>query len=172
MEFPGDWTILDIEDFDTASSPRDPGLLGADVLVQLRDSGRAMDNFRVVVGGSRRIKVVFEAADVFPTSTVPDWRITLECWPRDITIRKNMVTSDWLDVIGMVAANDLTVVDGEGTDCNDELVAFFSKQGGKTSYGAALRWAVGIGPDRRLELLLQCLPATTTYLAGKPTLLG
>ena len=90
MEFPGDWTILDIEDFDTASSPRDPGLLGADVLVQLRDSGRAMDNFRVVVGGSRRIKVDFEAADVFPTSTVPDWRITLECWPRDIIIRKNM----------------------------------------------------------------------------------
>ena len=109
---------------------------------------------------------------MFPTSTVPDWRITLECWPRDVTIRKNMVTSDWLDVIGMVAANDLSVVDGEGTDCNDELVAFFSKQGGKTSYGAALRWAVGIGPDRRLELSLQCLPATTTYLAGTPSLLG
>ena len=165
MEFPGDWTILDIEDFDTASSPRDPGLLGADVLVQLRDSGRAMDNFRVVVGGSRW------SSRQLTCSQLPQF-LTLECWPRDITIRKNMVTSDWLDVIGMVAANDLTVVDGEGTDCNDELVAFFSKQGGKTSYGAALRWAVGIGPDRRLELSLQCLPATTTYLAGKPSLLG
>ena len=131
-----------------------------------------MDDFRVVVGSSRRIKVDFEAADVFPTSMVPDWKITLEFWPRYITIRKNMVTSDWLDVIGMVAANDLVVVDGEGTDGNDELVAFFNKQGGKTSYGAALRWAVGIGLDCRLELSLQCLPATTTYLAGKPTLQG
>ena len=81
MEFPGDWTILGLEDFDTASNPRDPGALGADVLVQLGDSGRATDDFRVVVGGSRRIKVEFEAADVFPTSTVPDWKITWECWP-------------------------------------------------------------------------------------------
>ena len=77
MEFPGDWTILDLEDFDTASNPRDPGTLGADVLVQLCDSGWAMDDFRVVVGGSHRIKVEFEAVDVFPTSTVPDWKITV-----------------------------------------------------------------------------------------------
>ena len=90
-----------------------------------------MDDFRVVVGSSRRIKVDFEAADMFPTSMVPDWKITLEFWPRYITIRKNMVTSDWLDVIGMVAANDLVVVDGEGTDGNDELVAFLNKQGAR-----------------------------------------
>ena len=83
-----------------------------------------------------------------------------------------MATSDWLNMISMVAANDLLVVDGEGTDCNDELVAFFNKHGGKISYGAALHWAVGVGPDRRLVLSLQYLPATTTYLAGKPFLQG
>ena len=33
MEFHGDWTLLDMEDFETASSPRDPGALGVDVLV-------------------------------------------------------------------------------------------------------------------------------------------
>ena len=106
MEFPGDWTILDMEDFETASSPRNPGALGLDVLVQLRNSGRAMDDFRVLVGGSQRLKVGFEASSVFPTTTVPDWIISLECWPRDITLRKNMVSSEWMDVINMVAAND------------------------------------------------------------------
>ena len=34
-----------------------------------------MDDFRVVVGGSHRIKV--DVADVFPTSTVPNWKITV-----------------------------------------------------------------------------------------------
>ena len=51
MEFPGDWTILDMEDFETASSPRNPGALGVDVLVQLRNSGRAMDEFPCVGRG-------------------------------------------------------------------------------------------------------------------------
>ena len=172
MEFPGDWTILNMEEFETASSPRDPGALGADVLVQVRDTGRAQDDFRVVVGGSKRLKVGFEAGLAFPTSKVPDWIITLECWPRDINIRKNMATSEWMDLIGMAAANDLTVTDKDGNDCNEELVAFFNRQSGKTSYGAAIRWAVGAGPGKKMELSLQCLPATVTYLAGKPTLQG
>ena len=172
MEFPGDWTILDIEDFETASSPRDPGALGVDVLVQLRNSGRAMDDFRVGVGGSRRLKVGFEASSVFPTTTVPDWIISLECWPWDISLRKIMVSSEWMDVINMLAANDLVVTDADGNECNELLVTFFNKQGGKTSYGALLRWAIGVGPDKKLELSLQCLPATSTYLAGKPTLQG
>ena len=172
MEFPGDWTILDIEDFETASSPRDPGALGVDVLVQLRNSGRAMDDFRVLVGGSQRLKVGFEASSVFPTTTVPDWIISLKCWPWDISLRKNMVSSEWMDVINMVAANDLVVTDADGNECNEQLVAFFNKQGGKTSYEASLRWAIGVGPDKKLELSLQCLPATSTYLAGKPTLQG
>ena len=172
MEFPGDWTILDIEDFETASSPRDPGALGVDVLVQLRNSGRAMDDFRVLVGGSQRLKVGFEASSVFPTTTVPDWIISLECWPWDISLRKIMVSSEWMDVINMLAANDLVVTDADGNECNELLVTFFNKQGGKTSYGALLRWAIGVGPDKKLELSLQCLPATSTYLAGKPTLQG
>ena len=172
MEFPGDWTILDMEDFETASSPRNPGALGVDVLVQLRNSGRAMDDFRVLVGGSQRLKVGFEASSVFPTTTVPDWIISLECWPWDISLRKIMVSSEWMDVINMVAANDLVVTDADGNECNELLVTFFNKQGGKTSYGALLRWAIGVGPDKKLELSLQCLPATSTYLAGKPTLQG
>ena len=81
-----------------------------------------------------------------------------------------MVSSEWMDVINMVAANDLVVTDADGNKCNEQLVAFFNKQGGKTSYGASLHWAIGVGPDKKLELSLQCLPATSTYLAGKPTL--
>ena len=81
-----------------------------------------------------------------------------------------MVSSEWMDVINMVAANDLVVTDADGNECNELLVTFFNKQGGKTSYGALLLWAIGVGPDKKLELSLQCLPATSTYLAGKPTL--
>ena len=82
-----------------------------------------------------------------------------------------MVTSEWMDVINMVATNNLVITDADWNECNEQLVAFV-KQGGKTSYGALLHWAIGVGPDKKLELSLQCLPATSTYLAGKPTLQG
>ena len=70
----------------------------------------------------------------------------------------------------MVAANN--VLDWEGTEFNKELVLLLNRRTRKASDGASLPWVVGGGPDSRLELSLQCLPATTSYLAGNPTLQG
>jgi len=172
MEFPGDWTVLGEADFEIAAA-RDPGALGMDVMAQVRDNGRVVDHMRVVLGGNRPIKARFHTKDIFPVANIPDRAVSWEVWPRDITIRRNMTTSEWFDVINMVAANDVLVSLGDAPNGgNEELIAFLNGLTGKRNYGASIRWAVCVGVDKKMELVLQGLPATAAFVSGKPTLRG
>ena len=171
MEFPNEWVVLEMEDFETAS-PRELSELGMEIMAQVRSSGRIMDHFRIALGGSRTLKPSFAARELFTSSSTPAMTLTWETWPRDIVIRRNMATSEWIDVINLVAANEMMASTPDKPESNAEFMAVVNKQSGKTSFGASIRWAVGVGPDKRMELTLQGLPGTATYLAGKPTLQG
>jgi hypothetical protein len=50
--------VYDGAAFKTAN-PIDPGELGMEVMAQARSSGRLIDNFRVVIGGSRILQAEF-----------------------------------------------------------------------------------------------------------------
>jgi hypothetical protein len=65
MEFPPKaWDVFPAEQFDTAS-PRDPGKLGMELLVQMRDNGRIQDHFRIALGGTKLLKALLPMRDIF-----------------------------------------------------------------------------------------------------------
>ena len=143
MEFPpGDWPCLNTEDFELAV-PRNPGRLGIEVMAQARVNGRIIDNFRVALGESR-----------------------------DIHIRRNMSSSEWLDVATLLASRDVSVTadgppDAEVPDGNIALLAAMDGQP-KPLVSASIHWAVCAGIEGRMELVLQTFPSTAAILSGKP----
>ena len=182
MDFPPDWLVVAEEDFETAT-PRDPGFLGMEILAQLRPNGRIMDHFRVVLGGHRPTEATFLVKDIFSIPNPPEMSVKLQQWPRDISIRRNMCSSEWLDLPTLIAANEALVYDlndgaGGSTDdvvespCNNVLLEFLDGLPDRLQWGASVRWVVGVGPDSRMELTLQGLPASATVLNGKPTFRG
>ena len=55
---------------------------------------------------------------------------------------------------------------------NDALIALLNGAKDKAKVTASLRWAITVGSDHNLELVLQALPAAATVLDGKPSLRG
>ena len=180
MEFPPQWVIVEAEDFNLAAL-RDPGDLGMELLAQVRTNGRVMDHFRVALGGNTIIKVNFPAKDIYPNQAVPNLQIKWDIWGRDIIIRRNMVTSEWEDLTGRLVANvafahnifyNAIPGEDEPVDQNADLLDFLLNLPERGKCGAAVRWAVGIGPDGIMELILQGLPASAATLLRKPTFRG
>ena len=180
MEFPPQWVIVEAEDFNLPA-PRDPGDLGMELLAQVRTNGRVMDHFRVALGGITIIKVNLPANDIYVNQAVPNLQIKWDVWGRDIIIRRNMVTSEWEDLTGRLAANKAfahnifhNAIPGEDepVDQNADLLDFLLNLPERGKCGAAVRWAVGIGPDSNMELILQGLPASAATLLRKPTFRG
>jgi hypothetical protein len=106
MEFPPDWVIHEAQDFEV-TGPMEPGDLTAELMVQVRPNGRFLDNFRVAVGGAQFLQAEFTTATIFSNALLPATALVLHKRPIDIVIRKNLTTSDWLDVIGLLRSRDL-----------------------------------------------------------------
>jgi hypothetical protein len=66
----------------------------------------------------------------------------------------------------LIAGRDKT----EEEDENDDLLAIIDALQDPASAQAALRWAVVVGKDQRLQL--QALPASATTLNSRPLLKG
>ena len=178
MEFPPeDWPIFPVADFELAV-PRDPGALGLEVMAQARINGRIVDHFRVAVGGSDILRVNFTSRSVFMSERIQETPLQYEVWPRDVALRRNMASSEWLDVATLLASNDIAVMTGQeaagsaAVETNEALLAVLSAAKDKTNYSASIRWAVVAGNDGRLELVLQSLPAAAAVLTGKPIMRG
>ena len=176
MEYPpAEWPCFSIEDFELAV-PRNPGVLGIEVMTQARVNGRIIDHFRVALGGSEILKVRFSTRDVFLVPDAPAVQLGYEIWPRDINIRRNMSTSEWLDVSTLLGSRDISVISegpagGEEPVDNEALLTAMEGQP-RALVSASIRWAVCAGIDGRLELVLQTFPATAAILSGKPAFRG
>ena len=111
MEFPPDtYFIFPAEHFETAG-PRIIGDYTEEILAQVRLNGRVMDHWRVVLGGSKALEAEVDLAKLVPAAaTLPKWRLTFQQWPRDLTIRSNMTTSGWVDLLALLAANEVSVL--------------------------------------------------------------
>ena len=176
MEFPPpDWPCLNNEDFELAVT-RNPGVLGVEVMAQARVNGRIIDHFRVALGGSEILRVRFSTRDIFLVEGTPDVQLMHEIWPRDINIRRNMSTSEWIDVTTLLSSNDISVFPAEAADAeipegNEALLEAMDGQT-KALVSASIRWAVCAGIDGKMELVLQSFPATAAILSGKPAFRG
>jgi hypothetical protein len=171
MEFPPQWECFPAEQFSSAT-PRSAGELGLELLVQVRPNGRMLDHFQVAVGGSKILNINFALADILASPRARSWRMKMQVWPRDVEIRRNMMTSTWRNLESLVSAKECQVVDCEGEEESSlppEAVVEAMKADGVS---AAIRFAVAIGGDQRLVLALQGLPASADQLMGKPAFRG
>ena len=165
MDFPPDWEVLPAEDFTTAV-PRNAGSCGMELLAQIRPNSQILHHFCITLGSSKILDILVPLPSLLRGT--PDSRLILKyaVWPRDIEIKRNMTTSQWLDITELLASKKAAVHDSEGSMLSHAgVVSDISNLGTSSS----LRFATVVGED---HLHLQCLPASAKHLMGKPTLRG
>jgi hypothetical protein len=168
MEYPPAWQIFDMELFSSAL-PRAAGELTGELLVQARPNGRMLDHFRVTLGGSRILDISFPLANILALPGAAGWRLKMQTWPRDIALRRNMMSSEWVSLDSIIASKDGVIYNAE-----DVVVphADVLEKIQEAEVSAAVRYAVVIGGDQGLQLMMQGMPASAESLMGKPAFRG
>ena len=142
-------------------------------MVQVRANGRLLDHFRITLGGTSLVSSKFSLASVMSLPEVPDWNIVIVAWPRDITIRRNMATSPWLDIKDLISSKDARIETPEGVAVDSKQFLDYSDSiTDKMVNSASIRWCVCVGDDIRPSLALMALPAPASTFSGKPLFKG
>jgi hypothetical protein len=167
------WSILPADNFSTAEPP-EPGDLGVQLLAQVRATGRIADHMRLAIGGSKILEATFSSQLVFASPLIPAMTLVMQRRPRDIILRCNMTSSEWMDVTNLLRGREL-IAGGqqegdEEEDDNDDILTILENLVDPHQGQASIRWAVGATSDRQLELILQALPASANNLNSKPML--
>ena len=172
MDFPPEeWDIFPAEDFNVAV-PRAPGACGVELLAQIRPNGQVLDHWRLALGGTEILEVVFDLRQLVKSGEAfPAIKMCYQQWPADIDIRRNMTAGPWLDLVELIRSNEIMVEDsevapGESPITNQDVLESLAAMPDKGQ--ASLRWAVCVKEDGTLELQLQSLPASKNVLNGKP----
>ena len=166
MEFPPDWEVLPMADFTTAS-PRNAGDYGMELLAQVRPNGRILDHYRITLGGSKILDVNCQLSALLLAPATSRISFKYSVWPRDVEIRRNMTTAKWADIYELLATRAASVLAEDGSTIPHEALLEDLVSAGRS---AAVRFAVVVGEDSRMQLQLQALPGSANLLSGKPVL--
>ena len=168
MDFPPDWEIYPATEFEEAQA-HTPGTLGVELTVQVRDNGRILDHWRLVLGVSAFQRVCVPLTRYIQLPALKGWNLKFQFWAHNVTIRRNMTSSIWINISKMINSKEAMVTDDTGEPVAQEAVLTVLQS---NNVEAAIRWAVVIGEDSLPRLHLQSLPASAETLSGKPTLRG
>jgi hypothetical protein len=141
----------------------------AELFAEVRDNGRILDNTRCVLGGTDILEAEISLAKMFEDPVLRSYKMHIQRWPRDVDLKKGLLSGLWNDLKTVVSARDASITDitGSGIPAREFLEVLEGAEDGHES--AAIRWAVALGDDDRLVLQLQGLPATAALLNGKPS---
>jgi hypothetical protein len=175
MEFPAEeWPHFEAADFELAV-PRGSGKAVMELMMQLRPNGRAMDHFRVALGGSCLFDAVIGFGTLLTTTDLQKLQLTYDFWAADVKIRRNMSTSEWYDIYDKVLKNKMKIQHTSGkTVDTEELTAILDLLDRSETFlkTASMRYAVVAGPDNKMWLELQGLPGSAKMLNSKPAFTG
>jgi hypothetical protein len=173
MDFPSEnWVFNDWEDFDTASA-NVVGDFTLEVFAQLRNTGRILDNFRCVLGGSRHLEIDASLMDMIPNECFRGWRYKTQKSPGEVVIRKNMFSSAWVETPTTLLFNEASIYNAAGqVVSNDVFMGMLEDLPESGPETVATRYCVVIGADRKPALQFQCLPTSAVVLSGKATFKG
>ena len=142
------------------------------LMVQARPNGRIMDHWRVAIGGSKILEVEVDLATIIPAlsgGSTTQWTASFQKWPADVSIRRNMSTSAWADKATLIAGNQLVIRDQARNVVEaGTVLEALAKIKDKNASSASWRWAMCDSEAARMELQLQCLPVSTSFLGSKP----
>jgi hypothetical protein len=110
---------------------------------------------------------------MFLFSLVLATMMKLQVRPSELRIRRNLNSSDWVDIFEKLKSRDLTAFMLDiFKDKTEDLIKLQDQVANKEEISASYRWAVAVSPDGHLELLLQSLPALTEVLNSKSIFKG
>jgi hypothetical protein len=140
----------------------------AELFAEVRDSGRILDNTRCVLGGVDILEADIPLTRIFSEPVLQSYKMLIQRWPRDINLKKGLLSGLWQDIKTIVSSRDASITNSEGTGIPPREFLEVLESTDKPVC-AAIRWAVALGDDERLVLQLQGLPATAALLNGKPS---
>ena len=139
---PSKWDMRFLRDMDTLScTPPENGGMTMEAFMALRPSGGEEGNFKLVLGGTEKLKISLKISRVLPGQAFTNMVADIELWAGDqIKLEKNSVCSDWWDLEELVSSQDV-VVGGiqEGADSQVQ----------KQQEGGHLHEVDARNPDRR-----------------------
>jgi hypothetical protein len=169
MEFPAEWAVFHADEFDTAA-PRSHGKAVMELMIQARPNGRLLDQFRIATRGS---EARFQLTDIISNAELEGVTAQFQFWGRDANLRRNMTTSEWLDVYGLIKSNELKLETAGGKLIKAEKVlSILDMMTGARLKSAVIRTCTAVGLDGKMELELQALPLPLAMVNGEPSFLG
>jgi hypothetical protein len=172
MEFPTNWVVFSLPDYDT-EVPAVTGEFTVELFAQLRNTGRILDGFRFALDGTRALEAYVDLDKVIPVPELKGLQAFFQCWPRDIRIRRNMLTTSWVSITDGITGNDVDVLDENGAGvAAGTVLRILERLPGTGPTNASTRWAVTVGADNFLKLQLQGLPLVASNLNNRSTFKG
>ncbi len=116
----------------------------------------------------RRYDSNFKLKKVVGDVSIREWTIGIQKWPRDVELRKGLLSSLCVDIPALVSGRDAQVLDNQGAGIP---AAKFLRRFNEALDGKALvsvRWAVFLNDRGKLATQLQALPSSAAVLNGKP----
>jgi hypothetical protein len=173
MDFPPTWTVLPADDYKLATPKIED--LTAELMPQVRHSGRILDHFKIVTGGIKPLNIDVDLHALMPLAEFKGWRMTGQFWPKDIVFRQNTFSSAWIEALGTIGMQEVQVFDlhGAGIPHREVLriMESITKEDGLPE-GASFRGAMVAAEDNFLRMQLQSLPGQAVLLSGKALLKG
>jgi hypothetical protein len=119
MEFPTEWSVFKADEFETAA-PLSHGKAVMELMIQARPNGRLLDHFRIATGGSEILEAKFQLNDIISNAKLDGVTAQFQFWGRDANLRRNMTTSAWLDVYGLIKSNKIKLESESGETMKPE----------------------------------------------------
>ena len=131
-----------------------------ELLAQIRPNGRILYHFCVSLDGSKILEISTPLSSLMPATPDSGLIFKYTVWPCDIEMKRNMTTSQWMDITELLASKKAAVHDLEGSMlAHPAVMADLASLGTSSS----LRFATVVGEDHLMQLHLQCLPASAKY---------
>jgi hypothetical protein len=161
--------VLDITVFDT-SLPAIHGELVVELLAHLRNTGRILDSYKFSLDGSKALEAYVDLNKILPVNELRGMQAFFQCCPRDIKIRRNMLSTAWVSITDGITSNDMDILDESGTRVSaGSVMRILERLPGDGPVTASTWWAIAVGSDGFLKLQLQGLPLVASVLNNRST---
>jgi hypothetical protein len=144
-----------------------------ELMIRARPNGRLLDHFRIATGGFEILEAKLQLTDIISNAELKGVTSQFQFWGRDANLRRDMMTSAWLDAYGMIKSNELKLKSANGETIKPELVIkILDMMTGARLKSVVIRTCAVVVLDGKMELELQALPLPLAMVNGKPSFLG
>ena len=77
----------------------------------MRNNGRILDEVRCVLGGNDTVEAEFSLGELYEDDVVKEWSVKMQNWPRDMNLRRGLLSGMWVDMRDLVTTRDACILD-------------------------------------------------------------